>query len=52
MGVARLDEAIDIRVQPVALSAFQQHPMSQEGQKDHQGHQPLEPLAVHPAIIQ
>ena len=29
-----------------------QHPMSQEGQKDHQGHQPSEPLPVHPAIIQ
>jgi hypothetical protein len=26
--------------------------MSQEGQKDHQGHQPPEPLPVHPAIIQ
>jgi hypothetical protein len=30
----------------------QQHPMSQEGQKDHQGQQPPEPLPVHPAIIQ
>ena len=28
-----------------------QHPMSQEGQKDHQG-QPPEPLPVHPATIQ
>ena len=28
------------------------HPMSQEGQKDHQGQQPPEPLPVHPAIIQ
>ena len=27
-------------------------PMSQEGQKDHQGQQPPEPLPVHPAIIQ
>ncbi|KAK6313301.1 hypothetical protein J4Q44_G00166480 [Coregonus suidteri] len=26
--------------------------MSQEGQKDHQGQQPPEPLPVHPAIIQ
>jgi hypothetical protein len=26
--------------------------MSQEGQKDHQGQQPAEPLPVHPAIIQ
>jgi hypothetical protein len=29
-----------------------QHPVSQEGQKDHQGQQPAEALAVHPAIIQ
>ena len=29
-----------------------QHPMSQVGQKDHQGHQPPEPLPVHPVIIQ
>ncbi|XP_052329225.1 uncharacterized protein LOC118400001 isoform X2 [Oncorhynchus keta] len=29
-----------------------QHLMSQEGQKDHQGHQPPEPRPVHPAIIQ
>ena len=29
-----------------------QYPMSQEGQKDNQGHQPPEPLPVHPAIIQ
>ena len=29
-----------------------QHPMSHEGQKDHQGQQPPEPLPVHPAIIQ
>ena len=28
------------------------HPMSQEGQKDNQGHQPPKPLPVHPAIIQ
>ena len=28
-----------------------QHPMSQEGQKEHQG-QPPKPLPVHPAIIQ
>ena len=28
------------------------HPMSQEGQKDHQGQLPSEPLPVHPAIIQ
>ena len=28
------------------------HPMLQEGHKDHQGHQPPEPLPVHPAIIQ
>ena len=28
-----------------------QHPMSQEGQKDHQRQQPPEPLPVHPAII-
>ena len=26
--------------------------MLQEGHKDHQGHQPPEPLPVHPAIIQ
>ena len=30
----------------------QQHPMSQEGQKDNQGQQPPKPLPVHPAIIQ
>jgi hypothetical protein len=29
-----------------------QHPMSQEGQKDHQGHQPLVPQPVHLLIIQ
>ena len=29
-----------------------QHPMSQEGQKDHQGQQLPEPLPVHPATIQ
>ena len=29
-----------------------QHPMSQEGQKDHQGQQSPEPLPVHPTIIQ
>ena len=29
-----------------------QHPMSQEGQKDHQGHQPPELRPVHPATIQ
>jgi hypothetical protein len=29
-----------------------QHPMSQEGQKDHQGQQPPEPMPVHPATIQ
>ena len=29
-----------------------QHLMSQEGQKDHQGHQPPDPRPVHPAIIQ
>jgi hypothetical protein len=29
-----------------------QHPMSQEGQKDHQGQQPSKPLPVHPVIIQ
>jgi hypothetical protein len=29
-----------------------QHPMSQEGQKDHQGQQPPEPLPVHHAVIQ
>ncbi|XP_064869472.1 high affinity 3',5'-cyclic-AMP phosphodiesterase 7A isoform X4 [Oncorhynchus nerka] len=29
-----------------------QHPMSQEGQKDHQGLQPLAPQPVHPLIIQ
>ena len=28
------------------------HLMSQEFQKDHQGHYPPEPLPVHPAIIQ
>ena len=28
------------------------HPMSQEGQNDHQGHQPPEPLPVHTATIQ
>ena len=28
------------------------HPMSQEGQKDHQGQEPPEPLPVHPTIIQ
>jgi ribosomal protein S10 len=29
-----------------------QHPMSQEGQKDHQGYQPPEPLPVHTTTIQ
>ena len=29
-----------------------QHQMSQEGQKDHQGQQPPEPLPVHPVSIQ
>ena len=29
-----------------------QPPMSQEGQKDHKGHQPPEPLPVHPATLQ
>jgi hypothetical protein len=33
-------------------SVVSQHPMSQEGQKDHQGQQPPEPLPVYPAIIQ
>jgi hypothetical protein len=37
------------------LSAFLDictyHPMSQEGHRDHQGHQPPVPLPVHPAII-
>ena len=36
----------------VDLTGHLQHPMSQEGQKDHQGQQPPEPLPVHPAIIQ
>ena len=34
------------------LPVLLQHPMSQEGQKDHQGQQPPEPLPVPPAIIQ
>jgi hypothetical protein len=40
------------RGQTTCTPGHLQHPMSQEGQKDHQGQQPPEPLPVHPAIIQ
>jgi hypothetical protein len=40
------------RGKPTCPTGHLQHPISQEGQKDHQGQQPPEPLPVHPTIIQ
>ena len=40
------------RQQTTCSPGHLQHPTSQEGQKDHQGHQPPEPLPVYPAVIQ